>query len=560
MKMRFLGSLTAAIGFFCAFTNLAVAQDLGYTGGSGSASIFQNQVNVTTTIPDTYYSLVANSVGYGGIQMNGTTTARVGIFSLWDQGSTEATVYAYNSNLNIQANGRFGGEGTGTQFIWNYPWNYGTNYRSALRTYVEADGVNVRYSGFFYDASLGTWTYIVTERVNTGGVTLPVSSLYSFAENYGGTYGQRNATMNNAWYYIPGTGWSELTNGTVTNTTQEQSDYSEILTSSSGFQFYSNSSLTPQTVGTKVSYTPSADAPIVIPYNLSCGNLNAVGNWEPDGYWTATGTTSVSNTTNNVDTSLISNPAPQAVYQNLRSGANFKYNLVGFLPGNSYAVTLQFMEPTATAPGQRLENIAVNGSPVLSNFDIYSTAGAQYKAVSESFNATADSTGTITIQFTTASGSTLPAAISAITAVPTSTLANGTYTVTNASSGLVWDDPGSSTQSNTNVIVYSATGNPNQQWTFTALGNGYYKIINAYNGLALDDPASSTTAGTLLIQYTLNSSGTNNQEWSVTPSGSGYIITNRNSGMAIDPNGNTSGADIRQEPANGSSGQVWLIH
>jgi hypothetical protein len=124
----------------------------------------------------------------------------------------------------------------------------------------------------------------------------------------------------------------------------------------------------------------------------------------------------------------------------------------------------------------------------------------------------------------------------------------------------VWDDPGSSTQSNTNVIVYSATGNPNQKWTFTALGNGYYKITNAYNGLALDDPASSTTAGTLLIQYTWNSSGTNNQEWSVTPSGSGYIITNRNSGMAIDPNGNTSGADIRQEPTNGSSGQVWLIH
>jgi len=36
---------------------------------------------------------------------------------------------------------------------------------------------------------------------------------------------------------------------------------------------------------------------------------------------------------------------------------------------------------------------------VLTNFDIFATAGAEYKAVAESFTATASSTGTITIQF-----------------------------------------------------------------------------------------------------------------------------------------------------------------
>jgi Domain of unknown function (DUF3472)/Malectin domain/Ricin-type beta-trefoil lectin domain-like len=564
VKLCRLGRLVVAVAGVYSFSSLAGAQDIGYTGGSGNyASIYQNQINVTTTIPDTYYSLVANQVGYGGIQMNASTSARVGIFSLWDQGTEESTVYAYNSNLNIQANGRFGGEGTGVQFIWNYPWSYGTNYRSALRAYVEQDGAHVRYSGFFYDAGLGTWTYIVTERGNTGGEALEVSHLWAFAENYGGTYGTRNATMNNAWYYAPGTGWNELTSGSVTNTTQESTDYSEILTSTDGFQFYSNSSITPMTVGTNVSYTPSGEAPIVIPYNLSAGNVSAEGNWEPDGYWTdAAGDTATSSTSLAVNTSLITSPAPQGVYQNLRSGSDFQYNLIGFIPGTSYTVTLQFVEPTATASGQRLENVAINGTPVLSNFDIFKTAGGQYKAVGESFTATADSTGTITIHFTAVSGSMYPAAVSAITATTGSTtgsLANGTYTVTNSSSGLVWDDPGSSMTSGVNVDLYGASGNPNQNWTFTALGGGYYAIVNAYSGLALNDPASSTTSGTLLIQYPYGA-GTSNEQWLLTPSGSGYVITNKYSGLAIDPNTNAVDTDIRQEPASGASAQVWRIH
>ena len=38
---------------------------------------------------------------------------------------------------------------------------------------------------------------------------------------------------------------------------------------------------------------------------------------------------------------------------------------------------------------------------MLTDFDILATAGGEYKAVAESFTATASSTGTITIQFVT---------------------------------------------------------------------------------------------------------------------------------------------------------------
>jgi endo-1,4-beta-xylanase len=205
--------------------------------------------------------------------------------------------------------------------------------------------------------------------------------------------------------------------------------------------------------------------------------------------------------------------------------------------------------------------VAVNDQAVLSNFDIYASAGGQNKAVQQSFNVTSDAAGAITVSFSEAAGSAYPAAVTAIAAGPGPTngaLPNGTYTVTNSSSGLVWDDPGSSKQQGTDVIVYAATGNPNQSWTFTALGNGYYKIVNAYSGLALNDPASSLSAGTLLIQYPFQN--TSNEYWLLTPSGNGYVITSKVSGLAVDPNANSSGSDIRQESANGTSSQVWIVH
>lgn len=137
-------------------------------------------------------------------------------------------------------------------------------------------------------------------------------------------------------------------------------------------------------------------------------------------------------------------------------------------------------------------------------------------------------------------------------------LPDGTYTVTNGASGLVWDDPGSATTSGTNVILYAATGGNNQKWQFTSLGNGYYKIVNLTSGLCLNDPGSSTTSGTLLIQYPYGT-GTPNEQWLLTPSGNGYLIECASSSLMVDPNGNTSQAKIRQATATGTSNQVWII-
>ena len=107
-----------------------------------------------------------------------------------------------------------------------------------------------------------------------------------------------------------------------------------------------------------------------------------------------------SNTTHAITTTGLTNPAPQSVYQHNRYG-NFTYTVTGLTAGASYTVRLHFAEEYWTAAGSRTFNVLINGTQVLTNFDIYATAGGEYIAVIEPFTATASSTGTITIQFVT---------------------------------------------------------------------------------------------------------------------------------------------------------------
>ncbi len=105
-------------------------------------------------------------------------------------------------------------------------------------------------------------------------------------------------------------------------------------------------------------------------------------------------------TTNAITTTGVTNPAPQSVYQHNRYG-NFTYTIPGLTAGASYTVRLHFAEEYWTAAGSRTFNVLINGTQVLTNFDIFATAGGEYKAVDEGFTTTASSTGTITIQFVT---------------------------------------------------------------------------------------------------------------------------------------------------------------
>src|ERR1700677_4924007 len=100
--------------------------------------------------------------------------------------------------------------------------------------------------------------------------------------------------------------------------------------------------------------------------------------------------------TNAISTTGITNPAPQSVYQHNRYG-NFTYTIPGLTAGTSYTIRLHFAEEYWTTAGSRIFNVSIDGTQVLTNFDIFATAGGEYKAVVEQFTAVAPSSGTITI-------------------------------------------------------------------------------------------------------------------------------------------------------------------
>jgi len=119
-----------------------------------------------------------------------------------------------------------------------------------------------------------------------------------------------------------------------------------------------------------------------------------------------------------IDTSGVVNPAPQSVYQSERYG-NFSYTVPTLTPGAAYRVRLHVAEIFFSVPGQRVFSVAVNGTPVLTNFDIIAVAGAPNRAIVEEFTANADSGGQLTVQYTTVVDN---AKISGIEVIPTTAI------------------------------------------------------------------------------------------------------------------------------------------
>lgn len=123
----------------------------------------------------------------------------------------------------------------------------------------------------------------------------------------------------------------------------------------------------------------------------------AAGNFTADANFSG-GT--VASATNTIDTSAVTNPAPQSVYQTERYG-NFTYTFGGLTPSATCTVRLHFVEFYWNSVGQRRFNVSINGTQVLANFDIIAAAGGQNKAIVRQFAANANGSGQIVIQYTT---------------------------------------------------------------------------------------------------------------------------------------------------------------
>ncbi len=144
----------------------------------------------------------------------------------------------------------------------------------------------------------------------------------------------------------------------------------------------------------------------------------SAGNYSADAYYTGGSTYSV---TDPIDTSNVTDPAPQQVYQSERYG-NFTYTLPFLVPDSPYIVRLDFAEIYWNAPNERLFNVLINDNPVLTNFDIFAVAGGKDIAISRQFECLSSSSGQIVIQFSSITDN---AKVSGIEVTPAPDLALG---------------------------------------------------------------------------------------------------------------------------------------
>jgi hypothetical protein len=132
-------------------------------------------------------------------------------------------------------------------------------------------------------------------------------------------------------------------------------------------------------------------------YAVNCGG-GAAGAFRADAFWSGSANTYSNGAA--IDLSGVTNPAPLAVYQTERWG-NSAYTFPALVPGASYAVRLHWAEisPSVNAPGDRRFHVFLNGSQVLTNFDIWAAAGAKFKALTRTFVTNANSAGQIQLAF-----------------------------------------------------------------------------------------------------------------------------------------------------------------
>jgi hypothetical protein len=151
------------------------------------------------------------------------------------------------------------------------------------------------------------------------------------------------------------------------------------------------------TISAAESVTATFNGPAPTSLLIDAGGA-ASGSWAADEDFSG-GTAATY--TNSVDTSMLPAPTPpQTVLQSQRYGA-FTYTIPGYTAGSTHTVSLYFVENYVTGAGQREFNVVLNGTQVLTNFDVYATAGAQFRAVQQSFTTTANSSGQLVIQFAT---------------------------------------------------------------------------------------------------------------------------------------------------------------
>jgi hypothetical protein len=345
-------------------------------------------ISVTATFDDGSLSITPSTKNFGGVQVGGTSASAD--FSVVNPGTA-----AVSLTVPIIT----GGDSSQFQIVQN---GCGTTLAAGASCTVGVLFKPLSAGSKVSSLSVGTGTASLSGTGLVGVLTISPNPA-TFANTAVGSSTSLTLTLTNSASQALSLGsWSisasnDFSLGATTCTTSlaASSSCTRVVTftpASAGSKF---ATLT-NTAGASV--TLNGVAPVTgTAIRINCGSNTVVSPFAIDQY--ASGGTQHS-VTNTINVSGVTNAAPAAVYQSERYG-NTTYTLPGLTASAAYTVRLHFAELYWTAATKRVFTVAINGTNVLTNFDIYATAGAAYKAVARDFNANANASGQIAIKLTT---------------------------------------------------------------------------------------------------------------------------------------------------------------
>lgn len=318
------------------------------------------------------------------------------------------------NNIVWPTSGRAGSVDYGTGAQWQHNLYYNTTtYVAGTSDIVGQNPLFVNYSTDPAQADLHLQAGSPAIGNGTTSISIPkdIAGTARTARNDIGAY-QYPGTIVAApiMTKAPGTYPSKVTVTLTTSTAKASIRYTTngaTPTSTSGTVYTGSITIKATTTLKAIAYTSTASSVVttgtytILPYQINSGGA-AVSPFNADGYYTG-GT--VTTTTNVVSTSGVTNAAPAAVYQSERWGAQ-TYTFTGLTPGTVYTVRLHFAETWFGSKnsggggvGSRIFHVNLNGSRVLTNFDILAAAGAANKANVQSFTVAANANGQIIIDY-----------------------------------------------------------------------------------------------------------------------------------------------------------------
>ena len=215
---------------------------------------------------------------------------------------------------------------------------------------------------------------------------------------------------------------------------------------------------------------------------------------------------------------IVTGTPDPALYQDVRySGGTFGYTLP-VTPG-AYTLKLHFVEgDNNVQAGNRLFNVLLNGTAVLSNLDVFTAAGGTGKALDESIPVTVPAgTNSVSVSFQAVTYGAMVSAIELVPASGPAPPAAPTGLTATASSGQValsWGTvPGATsynvyrgTSAGGEAATPFVTGLTSPAYTDTGLTNGitYYYVVTAVgpNGQSVPSNEASATPSTIMVGTT----------------------------------------------------------